>query len=382
VGRRRVTRTLWVTNDFPPRSGGIEQFLVNLVGRLDPASTRVLTARWPGDTAYDHARPWRTDRTGRRPLLPVPALARRIRRAAAEHAAEVVVFGVAWPLAELAPALAPPTLALTMGHEAGMAKVGLGRLVGRVADRVDALGVLSAYTRAELAPWTAGRVAVHDVFPGVDVELFSPRVDGGAVRRRHGIPPDAPLVVCVSRLVRRKGQDVLVAAWPRVRAAVPGARLLLAGAGPLAGALQRQIGRANLSGGVVLAGEVAWADLPAYHAAGDVFAMPCRTRFGGLDVEGLGIVYLEAQACGVPVVAGESGGAPEAVRDGETGMVVDGADERTVADALAGLLCDPALRAAMGRAGRAFVERTYAWPVVTGGLEQLLADLASQGRSR
>lgn len=377
-----MTRTLWVTNDFPPRSGGIEQFLVNLVGRLDPAETRVLAARWPGGLAYDRERPWRTERIGRRPLLPLPALTRRIRRAAQEHAAEVVVFGVAWPLAELAPALALPSLALTMGHEAGMAKVGLGRLVSRLAERVDALGVLSAYTRAELAPWTAGRVAVHDVFPGVDVEAFSPGVDGRAVRRRHGIPPDAPLVVCVSRLVRRKGQDTLIAAWPRVRAAVPGARLLLAGTGPLAGALQRQVARAELGGSVVLAGEVAWADLPAYHAAGDVFAMPCRTRLGGLDVEGLGIVYLEAQACGVPVVAGRSGGAPEAVRHGETGLVVDGGDARAVADALAGLLRDPALRAAMGRAGRAFVERTYAWPVVTGGLEQLLADLASQGRSR
>jgi len=377
-----VTRTLWVTNDFPPRSGGIEQFLVNLVGRLDPASTRVLTARWPGDAAYDLARPWRTDRIARRPLLPVPALTRRIRRAAAEHAAEVVVFGGAWPLAELAPALALPTLALTMGHEAGMAKVGLGRLVGRLADRVDALGVLSAYTRAELAPWTAGRVAVHDVFPGVDVATFTPRADGGAVRRRHGIAPDAPLVVCISRLVRRKGQDVLVAAWPRVLAAVPGARLLLAGTGPLAGALRRQVDRGSLGGSVVLGGEVAWADLPAYHAAADLFAMPCRTRLGGLDVEGLGIVYLEAQACAVPVVAGRSGGAPEAVRDGETGLVVDGGDERAVAGAIAGLLADPARRAAMGQAGRAFVERTYAWPVVTEGLERLLADLASQRRPR
>lgn len=377
-----MTRTLWVTNDFPPRSGGIEQFLVNLVGRLDPEQTRVLTAPWPGDAAYDRERPWRTDRIGRRPLLPIPALARRIRRAAVEHRAEVVVFGVAWPLAELAPVLSLPTLALTMGHEAGMAKVGLGRLVSRLADRVDALGVLSAYTRTQLAPWTAGRAPVHDVVPGVDVGLFTPRVDGAAIRRRHGIAPQAPLAVCVSRLVRRKGQDMLVAAWPRVRALVPGARLLLAGTGPLAGALERQIARAGLGREVVLAGEIAWDDLPAYHAAADVFAMPCRTRLGGLDVEGLGIVYLEAQACGVPVVAGRSGGAPEAVRDGETGLVVDGGDPRAVADAVAGLLGDPARRAAMGRAGRAFVERTYAWPVVTAGLERLLEDLASHGRSR
>jgi phosphatidylinositol alpha-1,6-mannosyltransferase len=377
-----VTRTLWVTNDFPPRSGGIEQFLVNLVSRLDPASTRVLTTSWPGDGAYDRGHPWRTDRIGRKPLLPTRSLAERIRAAAAEHAAEVVVFGVAWPLAELAPSVGLPTLALTMGHEAGMAKVGLGRLVARIARRVDALGVLSAFTRAELAPWTAG-VPVHDIVPGVDVEVFSPAADGGAVRARHGIPADAPLAVCVSRLVRRKGQDVLIRAWPRVGERVPGARLLLAGTGPLAGRLARDAVRAGVSGRVTLAGEVAWADLPAYHAAADVFAMPCRTRYGGLDVEGLGIVYLEAQACGVPVVAGRSGGAPEAVRHGETGLVVDGADVAAVAGAVGELLlAGPQRRAAMGRAGRAFVEQHYAWPVIAAGLSRILAELASQGRRR
>jgi len=370
-----MTRTLWVQTDFPPRPGGIEQFLANLARRLDPAATRVLTAPWPGDAAWDAANPWRTDRVGRRPLLPTAGLARIIRTAAAEHRAQVVVFGVAWPLAELGRRVGLPTLALTMGHEAGMAHVGLGRLVARVADRVDALGVLSGYTRRVLAPWTQGRAPVHDVLPGVDTDLFTPSADGSAVRRRHRIPPDAPLVVCVSRLVARKGQDVLIEAWPRVRARVPGARLLLVGTGPLAGRLAGRVRALGLDGAVTLAGAVPWAELPAHHAAADLFAMPCRTRLGGLDVEGLGIVYLEAQASGVPVVAGRSGGAPETLVHGETGVVVEGTDAAGLARAVTDLLADPARRALMGRAGRAHVEQHWSWPAVTASLHTLLADL-------
>lgn len=372
-----MTRTLWVTPDFPPRPGGIEQFLVNLVSRLDPESTRVLTAHWPGDVEYDRQRPWRTERAGRRPLLPTSALGRAVRRAADEHDAEVVVFGVAWPLAELAPWVDLPTLALTMGHEAGMVQVGLGRLVTRVSERVDALGVLSSFTRNVLAPWVDGHVPVLDIVPGVDVEVFRPGLDGSGIRARYGIPPDAPLAVCVSRLVSRKGQDLLVEAWPEVLTRLPEAQLLLVGTGPLAGVLRRRIRALGLEAFVVLAGEVAWADLPACYAAADLFAMPCRTRLGGLDVEGLGIVYLEAQACGVPVLAGRSGGAPEAVRHGETGLVVDGTSVPEIARALARLLGDPMERKAMGMAGRAFVERTYAWPVVTADLHDNLRRLAS-----
>jgi len=373
-----VTRTVWVTNDFPPRPGGIEQFLINLVRGLDPEATRVLAARWPGDAEHDAAQPWRTDRIGRRPLLPTPGLARMIRDAADDHRADVVVFGVAWPLAELADRVGRPTLALTMGHEAGMARVGLGRAVSRIADRADALGVLSAFTRRELEPWTRGRAPVHDVLPGVDVDAFSPQVDGGAVRARHGIAADAPLVVCVSRLVARKGQDVLVAAWPRVLSQVDGARLLLVGSGPWEQRLRRQVADAGLEGVVTLTGAVPWAELPAHHAAADVFAMPCRTRNRGLDVEGLGIVYLEAQACGVPAIAGRSGGAPEAVRHGETGLVVDGADAAQVAAAVVDLLADPTRRTTMGAAGRSWVEQRWAWPVVREELDRVLAGLAGR----
>ncbi|HWB71242.1 MAG TPA: glycosyltransferase family 4 protein [Egibacteraceae bacterium] len=371
-----MTRTLWVTNDFPPRPGGIETFLAGLLARRAPGDTRVLASHWPGDAEHDAAVAYRVDRVGRRPLLPTPVLLRRVRAAADELDAEVVVFGAAWPLGELAAWLDRPTLALTHGHEAGLARVGLGWLVRRVARRVTAVTAVSGYTGGLLGPWVAGHAPLHRLPPGVDTDAFHPGVDGAAVRERHGIAPDAPLAVCVGRLVARKGQDVLVEGWPLVRARLPEARLLLAGAGPMERRLRASMRALQLDRAVTLAGPVGSADVPAHHAAADVFAMPCRSRLGGLDVEGLGIVYLEAQACGRPVVAGRSGGAPEALVDGQTGVVVDGRSPPAVAEALSGLLADGRRRARMGAAGRAFVARHHAWPAIAGRLEQILRQTA------
>src|SRR3954462_9123531 len=199
--------------------------------------------------------------------------------------------------------------------------------------------------------------------PGVDVDVFTPAADGDEIRRRHGLG-DAPVVVCVSRLVARKGQDVLVAGWPRVLERHPDARLLLVGGGPGEASLRRAIASRELERSVVLTGPVAAPDLPAHYAAGDVFAMPCRTRRGGLDVEGLGMVFLEAAACGRPVVAGTSGGAPETVREGVTGHVVDPRSPAAVAATIADLLDDPARAAAMGAAGRAWVEERWSWTTI------------------
>jgi phosphatidylinositol alpha-1,6-mannosyltransferase len=372
-----VLRTLWVSTDFPPRSGGIEAFLGQLVARRDPGATRVLTARWPGAVEHDAAVAYRVERVGRRPLLPGPTLRALIRRQARAFGADVVVFGAAWPLGEAGASLNQPTLAITHGHEAGMARVGLGPLVARVARRVDALSVISQFTAAALGPWT-GATPVYRLSPGVDTTVFHPAVDGGAIRARYGIRHDQPLVVCVSRLVARKGQDVLVEAWPAVRARIRGARLLLVGTGPAEPRLRRRIQVLGLAAAVTLCGEVPGAELPAHHAAADLFAMPCRTRYRGLDVEGLGIVYLEAQACGVPVVAGRSGGAPEALLDGVSGLTVDGASPAATAKAIAVLLTDEGRRQRMGAAGRAFVERQHAWPVVSARLDAILGSVAGR----
>lgn len=368
-------RSLWVTNDFPPRSGGIEQMVAHLVGTLPPDTVRVLASPWPGDAEADAALPFRVDRVHRRPLLPTPGLLRTVRRAAAAHAADVVVFGSAWPLAELAAHLQIPTLAITHGREAGMARWGNAWAIRRLARGATAMTLLSDYTAARLHPVVDRLTAVHRLPGGVETTTFTP--DGPDMRARLGLAPDQPVAVCISRLVTRKGQDVLVRIWPQVRAAVPGAHLVLVGTGPLEGDLRAAVAEAGLEAAVTLTGEVPWAELPAWYRTGDAFAMPCRTRLAGMDVEGLGLVFLEAQACGVPVVVGDSGGAPQTVQDGVTGVVVDGHDDADVLRGVLALLGDRDRARAMGAAARAFVEATWDWSVIGGALRAALVSTAA-----
>jgi phosphatidylinositol alpha-1,6-mannosyltransferase len=309
-------------------------------------------------------------------LLPTRATARDAVALAREHGCDTAFFGAAAPLGLLAPALRAAgvrrLVGATHGHETGwVALPGARRLMRRIAGGLDLLTYISEYTHARLAPALADRVAMAQLSPGVDVDAFTPDADGAAVRDRHGLG-EGPVVVCVSRLVARKGQDVLVEAWPRVLARHPGARLLLVGGGPLERALRRTIAARGLQRFVVLTGPVAAPELPAHYAAGDLFAMPCRTRRGGLDVEGLGMVFLEAAACGRPVVAGTSGGAPEAVQDGITGHVVEPRSPDAVATAIAALLDDPAKARAMGAAGRAWVEQRWSWTTIAATFARLL----------
>ncbi len=194
---------------------------------------------------------------------------------------------------------------------------------------------------------------------------------GLVLRDRYRLGP-APVVCCLSRLVKRKGQDTLIAAWPQIRSRVAGARLLIVGRGPYEADLRAQATKAGVADDVVFTGGVVDDELAAHICVGDVFAMPCRTRRRGLDVEGLGIVYLEASACARPVVAGDSGGAPDAVLDGETGFVVDGRDVNAVADRVTRLLRDPLLRSRMGQAGRTWVQRDWQWPQVSAALDRML----------
>jgi phosphatidylinositol alpha-1,6-mannosyltransferase len=230
---------------------------------------------------------------------------------------------------------------------------------------------LGEYFRSRLARVIGDRAELVQLTPGVDSDLFHPDIDGSAVRERYRLA-DRPVIVCVSRLVPRKGQDTLIHALPEVRRAVPDAMLLLVGAGRYRTELETRAGAAGVSDAVVFTGGVSHEALPAHFAAGDVFAMPCRTRRHGLDVEGLGIVFLEASAAGLPVLVGDSGGAPDAVRDGETGYLVDGRDVSAVADRLVTLLSDDALRQRMGIAGRAWVEQAWRWDVLADKLHALL----------
>lgn len=378
-----MSRTLVVTNDFPPRQGGIQTFVAALLARRPPDSLVVLASRSPGWEAYDAALPYPVVRRPTAMLLPTRGAARAAADLARRYGCDTAFYGAAAPLGLLAPALRSAgvrhQVGATHGHETGWVAVPGGRqLMRRIAAELDVLTYISEYTRGRLEPALRGRARMAQLSPGVDVEAFSPAADGTIVRRRHGLG-EAPVVVCVSRLVARKGQDVLVAGWPRVLARHPGARLLLVGGGPEEASLRRAVGALGLGHSVVLTGPVPPEQLPDHYAAGDVFAMPCRTRRGGLDVEGLGMVYLEAAACGLPVVAGTSGGAPEAVRDGVTGRVV--ADPRSpegVADVLAELLDDPARGREMGRAGRAWVEQRWSWTRISETFAALLDPGASE----
>lgn len=372
-------RTLWITNDLPPRAGGIQQFVHNLLVRTDPAAALVLGPAEAGVDDHDRRQPYRVVRHGG-PVLPTRSVRKLARVLAREHRPDVVVLGASWPLGELAGSLGDdlgvPVVALTHGLEAGLASVGLGLLVRRATRDLAAVTTISDFTEERLGSHLRSD-RVERVPPGVDVGLFHPGVDGTHLRTQWGIPSGAPLVGCISRLVARKGQDVLLEGWPRILRQHPDAWLAIVGTGPLESRLRR---RAEELPQAVVTGRIPWEDLPAAYAALDVMAMPCRTRLAGTDVEGLGIVYLEAQACGVPVVAGRSGGAPEAVRDGETGRVVDGRDVAAVADVIGGLLGDPASCAAMGRAGRRWVEELWSWEAIAGRFGDLLVDVSRRRR--
>jgi phosphatidyl-myo-inositol dimannoside synthase len=375
-------RILWVTNDLPPRTGGIQQFVGNLLERVHPATTLVVGPQEEGAADHDARQPYRTVRLPGA-VVPTPAVRRRVLAIGRTHRPDVVVLGASWPLGELAPSLrrhlGVPVVALSHGLEAGLVRVGLGRLIRRATRDLAALTTISDFTAAQLEPHVAAP-RVDRIPPGVDLERFAPAVDGATLRARWGVPSDAPLVGCISRLVPRKGQDALLAVWPRVRTRHPAAWLVLVGEGPSAERLARDVERLGPAAQVVLAGRVPWEELPACYAALDLFAMPCRTRWGGLDVEGLGIVYLEAQACAVPVVAGRSGGAPETVRDGTTGTVVEGRDRGALLTALDGWLADPAGRDRAGRQGRRWVEERWGWEAIAADFEHLLVEVAGPAR--
>ncbi|MEO3747412.1 glycosyltransferase family 4 protein [Plantactinospora sp. B5E13] len=372
-----MTRTLLVTNDFPPRPGGIQSFVHGLAVRQPPGSVVVYASTWRGADKFDADQPFEVVRESTGVLLPTTRIARRAAELARTYDCDTVWFGAAAPLGLLAAGLRRRAgirraVAQTHGHEVGWAALpGARSALRRIGDGVDVTTYLGEYTRVRLARVLDGHTELRRLAPGVDVDVYHPDVDGSQVRARHRLS-DRPVVVCVSRLVPRKGQDALIRALPEIRRRVPGAALLVVGGGPYRDSLRKLARQVGVAGDVVFTGSVPTAELPAHYAAGDVYAMPCRTRNRGLDVEGLGIVYLEASATGLPVVAGDSGGAPDAVREGETGYVVDGRDVRQLADRVATLLADPDLARRMGAAGRTWVEREWRWEKQARRMTELL----------
>jgi phosphatidylinositol alpha-1,6-mannosyltransferase len=348
---------LFVTNDFPPKIGGIQTMLWELWRRLDPASFVVLTTPHPDAAAWDATQPYRIVRAEERMLLPTPKLRDRIDALAREVGARRIVLDPALPLGALGPHLRSAPYGVVV-HGAEVTVPGRlpasSQLLGRVLRRAELVISAGGYPLAE-AERAAGRSLPSVVVPpGVDTERFRP-LDAGAraaARERLGLPVDGPLVVSVSRLVPRKGMDVLVEAAAELAPRVPGLCVAIGGTGRDEGRLARLVARTGAP--VRLLGRVAHEDLPALYGCADVFAMLCRNRWFGLEQEGFGIVFLEAAAAGVAQLAGDSGGAAEAVVDGETGLVV-AAPERPaeVSARLAQLLSDPARTRAMGERARA-----------------------------
>ncbi len=373
-------RTLVITNDFPPRPGGIQSFVHGLVSRLPSDSVVVMTSAWRGSQEFDQAQDFPVVRVKSKVLLPGPRAKRLATELMKQYNCDRVLFGASAPLGMMAPALrkagAVRCIGITHGHEAGWTRWPIARqVIKSLGTRLDAMTYLGEYTRSAIAdaigPQRATRLV--QLTPGVDPDMFSPDIDGSAVRERYDLG-QRPVIVCVSRLMPRKGQDVLIEAMPSVLAKVPTAALLIVGGGPHKQKLLNKVSELGLTTSVIITGSVPWDQLPAHYAAGDVFAMPCRTRLRGLDVEGLGIVYLEASATGLPVIGGRSGGAPDAVLEGVTGHSVDGNDAAGLTANVIELLTDHAKAGQMGQEGRAWVQEKWTWSTQLDKLAAILAD--------
>ncbi|MGW5318036.1 glycosyltransferase family 4 protein [Nocardia thailandica] len=374
-----MARTLLVTNDFPPRPGGIQSYLHALAGQLPPGDLVVYAPRWRGDSheKFDAAQKFEVVRHRTTLMLPTPDVVKRAGELLRTHGCDTVWFGAAAPLAVMTPRLrragAERVLASTHGHEVGWSMLpGSRQALRRIGDSTDVVTYVSKYTRGRFAAAFGPEAALEYLPPGVNPDEFRPDPAARAeLRARYGLG-DRPTVLCLSRLVPRKGQDMLIVAMTEIREKIDGAVLVIAGSGPHETRLRALTDALGLQDSVKFTGRVPSGELAAHHTIADVFAMPCRTRGAGLDVEGLGIVYLEASATGVPVVAGRSGGAPETVREGETGLVVHGRSITEITGALTELLADPDRAAAMGAAGRAWVEQNWHWDRQGARLKQLL----------
>ncbi|GAB3589996.1 GDP-mannose-dependent alpha-(1-6)-phosphatidylinositol monomannoside mannosyltransferase [Corynebacterium faecale] len=376
TGRRR--RTLVVTNDFPPTVGGIQSYVRDFLATQDPESIVVFasTQNTAAAKSYDATLDYEVIRWPRTVMLPTPATVDAMTEIIRARDIDNVWFGAAAPLALMAPharkAGATRIIASTHGHEVGWSMVpGARQVLRRIGNEVDTVTYISDYTLGRFSAAFGPQPTFAHLPSGVDTELFQPATQEQrhATRQRFSLSPGAPVVSCISRLVPRKGQDMLIEAMPGVLREHPDATLLIVGSGRIEQQLKRSA--APLGESVRFLGRLEHTDMIDVLAASDIFAMPARTRGGGLDVEGLGIVYLEAQACGVPVIAGASGGAPETVTP-RTGVVVDGRGVDKLTDAITSLLADADRRERMGAAGRRHAEDAWSWATMGARLTEML----------
>jgi phosphatidylinositol alpha-1,6-mannosyltransferase len=374
-------RHLLVTNDFPPKIGGIQSYLWELWRRLPADDVTVLTSPHRGAEQFDRAQPFRVVRTREPVLLPSPVMTRRIRRLAAEVGAEAVVIDPVLPLGLVGRQLGLPYGVVLHGAETTVpGRLPASRqLLTRVVSGASLIVAAGGYPEAEArrAAGDSRRVPpVVQIPPGVDTTRFRPlaAIDKAAARTHLGLPAGGQLVVSVGRLVPRKGMDTLIRAAARLGPDHRGLTVAISGAGRDRLRLERLIRRTEAP--VRLLGRISDLDLPSLYGCADAFAMCCRSRWGGLEQEGFGIVFLEAAACGVPSVAGDSGGAAEAVEDGKTGLVVSDPDDPTaVATALGRLLDDPGLASQQGQAARHRAETEFSYDRLAARLGEALVKL-------
>jgi phosphatidylinositol alpha-1,6-mannosyltransferase len=372
---------LFVTNDFGPRAGGIETFIIGLIERRPFGQTIVYTSAQANSEQYDAD--WlaqygvRVIRDRTKILLPTPRVAFHLKKIIGKEGITTAAFGAAAPLGLLSAGMKRAgvvrTVALTHGHEVWWAKVfPFNHLLRRIGSTVDVLTYLGEFTRNAISKGLSAKAqaAMVKIAPGIDVDHFIP-TDATALRKSLGLS-DKKVIVSVGRLVHRKGQDYLIAAMPEILKSVQQAHLLLVGEGPYREHLQKLVAKHNLDAAVTFIGRIQYKELPNYICAGDVFAMPSRSRLMGLEVEGLGIVYLEASSCGLPVLAGNSGGAPDAVLQNETGLVVNGKDSKQIASAAIELLTKVESSQEMGMRGRQWIIENWRWEIWSKDFEDLL----------
>lgn len=378
-----MSRTLVITNDFPPRPGGIQTFGYEIVRRFDPDSVTVLTSNWEGAAEFDAAQNFKVIRADTQTLLPTKSTLDMAREIVVSENITRVLFGAAAPLGLLASPLrklgVKNIVGMTQGHETGWAMTpGTRQALRKIGNDTDFLTYISEYTHKKISKALSPQAAekMRRIVPGVDITEFSPTNQSAGNQLRANLGwLERPVIVCVSRLMARKGQDELIRALPEIQLAAPEASLIIVGEGPYRKDLERLVIKLELQNFVHLTGKVSQGDLSKWYAAGDVFAMPCRTRMGGWDVEGLGIVFLEGSATGLPVVVGDSGGAVDAVIDGETGFLVDGRDTKAIAARLSFLLTNPAAAKSMGQVGRNWVTSEWTWDQSFRKLDGLLSGL-------
>jgi len=377
-------KILLVTNDFGPRTGGIETFVIGLLERISGHEVIVFTSQ-QGDTK-DYDNNWLEKfgvtvvRDKSKILLPTMRVTNAAKALVKDKKIEVVVFGAAAPLGLMAQSLrksgVKKIIALTHGHEVWWAKIfPFSFAMKKIGSSVDHLTFLGDFTRSAIAKALDEKSAnaMVKIAPGIDTTHFIPRSDGVEIRSQLGLA-EKKIIISVGRLVHRKGQDKLIEALPDVLQKIPHAHLLLVGEGPYRKHLEKLVQKFSLTKNVTFVGRILYDKLPIYLSAADLFAMPSRSRFFGLEVEGLGIVYLEASACGIPVVAGKSGGAPDAVLEGVTGVCVDGTDVSDIAMAVTDILGDAKRASYMGAAGRNWIVDNWRWDIWSTEFNSLLGD--------